>query len=129
MSKTRKVAIAATVLLLIAALVITLGVVHSPVDPMIFLDGDMHQGGFFGGLLAAVIVGVVMLMVGLILTVVFTGVGLLLLCVGLGVTALLLTLAIPVLLPALALLAVPFLVLYGLFRLATRSQRASQPVA
>lgn len=90
---------------------------------VILMDHDGPEG-VVGGLLAFVIVSVVMLVVGVVLTVVFTGVGLLLLCVGLGVAALLLALAVPVLLPVVAILAVPFMILYGLFRLATKSQRA-----
>jgi hypothetical protein len=129
MSRTRKFAIAAAATILLTAVVITLGVVYSPFDAFMFLDDDMHHGGLLGGLLASVIIGVVLALVGLILTAVFTGVSLVLLVVGVFVGVLLLALALPVLLPLLAVIAVPFLALYGLFRLVTKNQQGTQPAA
>jgi hypothetical protein len=114
---TKKIALAVAILLAVAAAILTIGYVNSPVDPIIFMGDDLHHAGFFGGMLAAAIVGIVFVFVGIVLTVVFAGVSMVLLFVALVVATVLLAVSLPVLIPVLTMLAVPFLLLYGLFRL------------
>lgn len=118
---TKKIALTAAILLAIAATILTIGYFNSPADSMIFMGDDLHHDGFFGGLLAAAIVGIVFLFVGIVLTVVFAGVSAVLMFVAVVVATVLLAVLLPVLVPALTMLAVPFLLLYGLFRLVRRN--------
>lgn len=123
---TKKITQVAAILLALAATFLTIGYFSVPFDPIIFLDDDVHHGGLFGGVLAVTIVGFVLLFVGIVLTVVFAGVSMVLLFVALIVATVLLVVSLPLLVPLLTFLAVPFLVLYGLFRLATKGQRNTQ---
>ncbi len=84
-------------------------------------DMDMSDSA-----LGFVIAGVVMVVVGVILTVVFAGVGLLLAGVFALVVGGLAIAAVIALLPVLLFLAIPFLALYGLIRLATRPRAQVQ---
>lgn len=105
--------------LLVTLLVLSLiGMWHLPGDGMILHSDGFPHDAWWGNALGALIAGFVLVLVGGILTVVFAGVGLLLLLVGILVAAVLLLVAMPVLLPVLAVIAVPFLILYGLVRLA-----------
>jgi len=113
-------------LLLVALLVLSLiGMWHLPGDGMILHSDAFPHDAWWGGVLGAVIAGFVLLLVGGILTVVFAGVGLLLFLVAILVTAVLIVAALPILLPVLAVIAVPFLILYGLVRLAVGRPAAS----
>lgn len=111
-------------LLLVAALGI--GLTLGPFDGVLLLDDDLHVHGmdWMGGLLGVTIAGLVMLLVGVLLVFVFTGVSVLLLCVGALVAFILLAVSLPFLMPMLALIAVPLMILYALFRKVTQPAAA-----
>jgi hypothetical protein len=107
---------------LLLATILALGFTFGPFDGTLILDDDLHMHGmgWMGGLLGVTIAGLVMLLVGVLLAFVFTGVSVLLLCVGALVACILLAVALPFFMPLVAMVAVPLMVLYALFRKMTQ---------
>lgn len=122
----RPARIALALLIIAFCLLALLGVGHHLAEGADWVV-DLQDGpeGILGGLLAALITGAVLLCVGVILVVVFAGVSLLLLGVGVLVVTLLVGIAVPFLVPLLAVLVIPGMLIYALYRLA---RRAGQPV-
>lgn len=115
-----KLLISLVVVGVLLAVAIALGTYDGPLEGVIFMDDDLHDLGWMGGLLGVTIAGLVMLLVGVILAVVFTGVSVLLLCVGATVACILLAVALPFLMPVVAVIAVPLMIVYALIRKATQ---------
>lgn len=102
------------------AFLLSMGWIDLPFDGTLILDDDDFHGGVLGGMLGLTIAGIVLLFVGVLLAAVFAGVSLVLLAVAVIVCVVLLVVAIPFLLPVVALIAVPLMMLYALFRFVTR---------